>query len=139
MGLKRNRDNWRKRDERRQSRSPNPEKEPADGRRHDKTEAGLEPHQIILRPLVTEKGMHKANRCNAYAFEVNRMAGKDDVRRAIEELFDVKVVGVQTQNRQGKPRRSRYTPGDDQGLEKGHRHAWTPSTGSTSSKLVPDR
>ena len=38
------------------------------------------PHQIILRPLVTEKGMHKASRNNAYAFEVSRMAGKDDVR-----------------------------------------------------------
>ena len=52
--------------------------------------------------------MHKANRCNAYAFEVNRMAGKDDVRRAIEELFDVKVVCVRTQNRKGKPRRAGY-------------------------------
>lgn len=46
-----------------------------------KTNLELEPHQIILRPLVTEKGMHKANRNNAYAFEVSRMAGKDDVRR----------------------------------------------------------
>ena len=32
----------------------------------------LEPHQIILRPLVTEKGMHRSTRNNAYAFEVNR-------------------------------------------------------------------
>ena len=37
-----------------------------------KTALGLQPHQIILRPLVTEKGMHKASRCNAYAFEVSR-------------------------------------------------------------------
>ena len=37
-----------------------------------KTALELEPHQIILRPLVTEKGMHKANRNNAYAFEVSR-------------------------------------------------------------------
>jgi len=43
--------------------------------------------------------MHKANRCNAYAFEVSRMAGKDDVRRAIEELFEVKVTAVNIQNR----------------------------------------
>lgn len=73
-----------------------------------KTKLKLEPHQIILRPLVTEKGMHKANRFNAYAFEVNRMAGKDDIRRAVEELFDVKVVRVNTQNRKGKPRRTRF-------------------------------
>ena len=71
----------------------------------------LAPHQIILRPLVTEKGMHKATRVNAYAFEVHRMASKDDVRRAVEELFEVKVVAVNTQNRQGKPRRSRYSKG----------------------------
>ena len=82
----------------------------------------LAPHQIIVRPLVTEKGMHKATRCNAYAFEVNRMAGKDDVRRAVEALFDVKVVAVRTQNRQGKPRRSRNAQGATKTLEKGHRH-----------------
>lgn len=68
----------------------------------------LEPHQIILRPLVTEKGFHKAERCNAYAFEVNRLAGKEDIRRAVEELFDVKVLRVNTQNRKGKPRRTRF-------------------------------
>ncbi|MGD0898758.1 MAG: 50S ribosomal protein L23 [Thermoguttaceae bacterium] len=73
--------------------------------------ANLASHQIILRPLVTEKGMHKANRCNAYAFEVNHMAGKDDIKRAIEELFEVKVVAVRTQNRKGKPRKSRFRTG----------------------------
>jgi large subunit ribosomal protein L23 len=67
----------------------------------------LEPHQIILRPLVTEKGMHRSTRNNAYAFEVNRMATKADVRRAIEELFNVSVLAVHTQNRKGKPRRTR--------------------------------
>jgi len=73
-----------------------------------KTELHLEPHQIILRPLVTEKGFHKAERCNAYAFAVNRLAGKADIRRAVEELFDVKVVRVNTQNRKGKPRRTKF-------------------------------
>ena len=76
-----------------------------------KTALELEPHQIILRPLVTEKGMHKASRNNAYAFEVSRMAGKDDVRRAVEQLFDVKVVRVNIQNRKGKPRQSRFRSG----------------------------
>jgi large subunit ribosomal protein L23 len=73
-----------------------------------KTNLELAPHQIILRPLVTEKGMHKASRCNAYAFEVNPLAGKEDIRRAVEELFDVKVVRVNVQNRRGKPRRTRF-------------------------------
>ena len=71
----------------------------------------LDPHQIILRPLVTEKGMHKANRCNAYAFEVNRRADKTDIKRAVEELFNVKVLAVRTQNRKGKPRKARFRSG----------------------------
>jgi large subunit ribosomal protein L23 len=73
-----------------------------------KSNLDLPPYQIILRPLVTEKGMHKANRYNAYAFEVNPRAGKEDIRRAVEELFEVKVVAVNTQNRKGKPRRTRF-------------------------------
>ena len=76
-----------------------------------KSKLELETHQVILRPLVTEKGMHRSTRHNAYAFEVNRLASKDDVRRAVEELFDVKVVGVRTQNRKGKPRRTRFRYG----------------------------
>jgi large subunit ribosomal protein L23 len=68
----------------------------------------LEPHQIILKPLVTEKGMHRSTRNNAYAFEVSRLATKTDVRRAVEELFNVNVVKVHIQNRKGKPRRTRF-------------------------------
>ena len=71
----------------------------------------FEPYQVVLRPLVTEKGMHRATRNNAYAFEVNRLATKDDIRRAVEELFEVKVVRVNTQNRRGKPRRTRFRYG----------------------------
>ncbi len=67
----------------------------------------LAPHQIIIRPLVTEKGMHKANRYNAYAFEVNRLACKHEIRHAVQELFNVKVIAVHTQNRKGKPRRNK--------------------------------
>jgi large subunit ribosomal protein L23 len=76
-----------------------------------RTSLTLEPHQIILRPLVTEKGMHRSSRYNAYAFEVNRLATKVDVKRAVEELFDVKVINVRTQNRHGKPRRTRFRYG----------------------------
>ncbi len=83
-----------------------------------KTKLRLEPHQVILRPLVTEKGVHKASRHNAYSFEVNRMAGKDEIRRAVEELFDVKVVSVNTQNRKGKPRRSKFRWGTTKSWKK---------------------
>jgi large subunit ribosomal protein L23 len=72
-----------------------------------KTSVMLEPHQVVVKPLVTEKGMHRSTRNNAYAFEVNRLATKDDVRRAVEELFNVRVLKVHVQNRKGKPRRTR--------------------------------
>ena len=65
----------------------------------------LTPHQVVLRTLVTEKGVHKATRHNRYAFEVNPLADKTVIKAAIEELFNVKVVAVATQNRQGKARR----------------------------------
>ena len=68
----------------------------------------LEPHQVLLRPLVTEKGVHRATRNNQYAFEIHRDATKTDVRKAVESLFDVKVVKVRTQTRKGKTRRYRY-------------------------------
>jgi large subunit ribosomal protein L23 len=71
----------------------------------------LEPHQVILRPLVTEKGVHRSTRNNAYSFEVHRLATKTDVRRAVEDLFDVTVVKVHTQTRKGKPRRTRFRSG----------------------------
>ena len=67
-----------------------------------KTGVTLAPHQVILRPLVTEKGMHKATRNNAYSFEVNRLAGKDEIRHAIEELFEVKVESVKHAKPQGQ-------------------------------------
>ena len=71
----------------------------------------LESHQILLRPLVTEKGVHRATRHNQYAFEVHKDATKCDVRRAVEELFDVKVSKVRTQTRKGKSRRYKFRYG----------------------------
>jgi large subunit ribosomal protein L23 len=73
----------------------------------------LEPHQIVLRPLVTEKGTHQSTNehHNAYSFEVNPLATKDEIKHAVEELFTVRVIGVRTQNRQGKKRRYRFRVG----------------------------
>jgi large subunit ribosomal protein L23 len=71
----------------------------------------LSPQQVIIRPLVTEKGMHQSQRYNAYAFEVNSSATKEDVRKAVEQLWNVRVVEVRTQTRKGKPRRFKTTLG----------------------------
>lgn len=71
----------------------------------------LEPHQVIFRPLVTEKGVHQAEKLNAYAFEIHPNATKADVRNAVQSLWNVRVVEVRTQTRRGKPRRSRILVG----------------------------
>lgn len=71
----------------------------------------LEPYQVLLRPLVTEKGVHRASRNNQYSFEIHKLAQKEDVKKAVEELFDVKVAKVRIQNRRGKPRRFKFRYG----------------------------
>lgn len=71
----------------------------------------LEPHQVILRPIITEKNMVRSQQRNQYTFEINTLANKDDVRRAVESLWEVKVTKVCTQNRKGKPRRFRFRSG----------------------------
>jgi large subunit ribosomal protein L23 len=71
----------------------------------------LRAHQVLVRPLVTEKGVYASSELNQYAFEVNPLASKLDVREAVQELFDVHVVKVRTQNRPGKPRRYRFRQG----------------------------
>jgi large subunit ribosomal protein L23 len=71
----------------------------------------LEPYQIILKPLVTEKGTHQFTHRNAYPFQVNPWATKDEIKAAVQELFNVRVRKVRTQNRQGKQRRYRFRMG----------------------------
>jgi len=78
----------------------------------------LESHQVIKRPLVTEKGMHASERLNAYSFEVHPLATKTDIRKAVEGLWDVRVVAVRTQSRKGKPRRHRVAMGSTKNWKK---------------------
>lgn len=66
---------------------------------------------VIIRPLVTEQGMHFANTRGAYSFEVNRKANKIQIRKAVEHLYNVKVTDVRTANVKGKPRRRGGTIG----------------------------
>ncbi len=71
----------------------------------------LEPYQVILRPLITEKATHLSERHNAYTFEVNPLATKTEIKKAVEILFHVEVADVRTQNRRGKVRRHRTKVG----------------------------
>ena len=77
----------------------------------EKTGAVLQPYQVVLRPLVTEKGTHLSESFNSYTFAVNQLATKEDIKRAVETLWDVRVVKTRTQNRRGKPRRHKTSLG----------------------------
>lgn len=63
---------------------------------------------VIIKPLITEKSTHQQTVRNAYAFEVHADANKPQIKQAVEQLYNVKVVDVRTMNRKGKPRRTRY-------------------------------
>ena len=75
-------------------------------------------HNIIIRPLITEQGMHFANSKGAYSFEVNKKANKHQIRNAIERLYSVKVDKVRTANRKGKYRRKGKTFGQTSAWKK---------------------
>ena len=70
-----------------------------------------DPRQVIVRPLLTEKGMRGIETEKAYPFEVHPDATKADIKTAIEEIFEVKVLGVRTMSKLGKTRRRRYKQG----------------------------
>lgn len=78
----------------------------------------LQPHEVIRRPLVTEKGTHLSEKLNAYSFEVHPLAGKKDIKAAVEQLWDVRVVAVRTQTRIGKPRRHKMVLGSTRSWKK---------------------
>ncbi|MCK4871499.1 MAG: 50S ribosomal protein L23 [Phycisphaerales bacterium] len=62
---------------------------------------------IIRKPIVTEKSTYEAE-LNRYAFEVDRRATKTDIKRAIQELYGVRVMGVSTQNTPGATKKTRH-------------------------------
>ena len=68
----------------------------------------MEPTHIIIKPLITEKSTFETTEHNRYAFHVDRRATKPQIKRAIEELYNVRVVGVNTQNRKGRMRRNKF-------------------------------
>ena len=63
---------------------------------------------VILKPVVSEKSYALLDR-NVYTFVVAPTANKIEIRQAVEEIFNVKVLNVTTMNRQGKRKRNRRT------------------------------
>jgi large subunit ribosomal protein L23 len=75
----------------------------------------LNPHSVLLRPLITEKAtrLHGENK---YAFQVQKHANKPQIKEAIEKGFDVKVTAVNVMTMKGKSHRirgNRIKPGAD--------------------------
>ncbi len=72
----------------------------------------MKAHEIIRRPLHTEKSVLDIQDTNTYHFEVDRRANKSHVRGAVEQLYpDVKVVSVRTMRTPGKMRRRGWQRG----------------------------
>ena len=63
------------------------------------------PHQILLRPLVTERTVSLSEKSNTVTFVVAKSANKIEIRRAVEESFGVKVESVRTMIMRGKMKR----------------------------------
>ena len=71
----------------------------------------MDHYQVIKRPLITEKGMRSNEENNTVVFQVDPRANKLLIKQAIEALFQVKVLEVNTLNVQGKKKRVRMREG----------------------------
>jgi large subunit ribosomal protein L23 len=69
-----------------------------------------DPRDIILRPVISEKSYGALDE-GKYTFDVDRRATKTQIKAAVEEVFEVKVVKVNTLNRVGKRKRRGWVVG----------------------------
>jgi large subunit ribosomal protein L23 len=70
----------------------------------------MEPSQVIIRPVVSEKSYVLAD-AGKYTFRVHEKAHKTQIRQAVEHMFDVKVTDVRTISVKSKPKRRGQTAG----------------------------
>lgn len=69
-----------------------------------------DPREVIIRPVITEHSYDMMGD-NCYTFEVAKNANKVEIAQAVEAIFNVKVVKVNTLNVKSKPKRVRYQLG----------------------------
>jgi large subunit ribosomal protein L23 len=74
------------------------------------------PHDVIIRAMITEKGTRIREGGNKYLFQVHPEANKIEIKHAVEAIFSVTVERVRTQNRLGKIKRM--------GVSSGRRSSW---------------
>ncbi|MGH8871689.1 MAG: 50S ribosomal protein L23 [Acidimicrobiia bacterium] len=70
-----------------------------------------DPHDVILAPVVSEKSYDLIENDNTYTFVVDPRTNKGEIKHAVESIFDVRVVRVNTINRKGKMKRQGWTRG----------------------------
>ena len=75
-------------------------------------------YSVIKRPVITEKATDLSANNNTYTFRVPRDANKVAIRHAVEQIFEVKVSGVNTLNVRSEWRRRGYTKGATQAWKK---------------------
>ena len=68
------------------------------------------PRDVILRPIVSEKSYNLIDE-GKYTFEVDPRSNKTEIKQAVESIFKVKVSSVNTMNRVGKERKTRFGDG----------------------------
>ena len=69
-----------------------------------------DPREVIIRPIITEHSYDMMEK-NTYTFEVAKDSNKVEIAQAVEAIFNVKVVKVNTLNVKPKPKRVRYQLG----------------------------
>ena len=74
-------------------------------------------HEIIIRPIVSERSYSMMEE-NKYTFEVHKNANKYQIKDAVEEIFNVKVVRVNTMSVKPKTKRVRYVAGKTRSWKK---------------------
>jgi len=62
-------------------------------------------YNVLVRPVLSEKSNDARENAGKYTFEVNMKSTKEDIQRAVEKIYNVKVTGVQTMVTRGKVRR----------------------------------
>ncbi|MBS0191465.1 MAG: 50S ribosomal protein L23 [Phycisphaerales bacterium] len=70
--------------------------------------ANVAPHHVIRKPLVTEKGTFAMNELTKYTFLVDARATKTEIKDAVQSLYKVDVVGVNTVTSKGKFKATRF-------------------------------
>lgn len=70
-----------------------------------------DPRDVILKPVVSEKSYDLIQDDNTYTFIVDKRSNKTEIKQAVEAIFDVRVVNVNTMNRKGKQKRTGWVVG----------------------------